>query len=391
MTATTLFLTRVLGSSLLGSEDGWHRYGVAGGQSGCYVDLHDAPAAQRGAWGVGSIHHLAWRVRDDAHQEQVRSLVDAAGRRPTDVIDRFWFKSVYFLEPGGVLFELATDGPGFAVDEDPAHLGEALVLPPWLEPQRDAIAAALPSLSEPSPWPARRSPSNETTPMTTVGIVGVGSVGGQRGSVHAAFGRGAGGDPARRPCRGRGGGGNGPCGRRAVLPVRVRAQLPFEELLDTDALVIAAGRNGRPDESRLDLLRDNARLMRDFGARLRSYKGIVIMVTNPVDVLTLVLARESGLPLHRVLGTGTMLDSARLRQTIGQSLQVDPRSVHAHVVGEHGDSEVVLWSTAQVAGVPIRRWPDGRRKARPGRPRRCGLPLTRSSSGRGSPTTRSGW
>jgi glyoxalase family protein len=100
---------------------------------------------------VGSIHHLAWRVRDDAHQEQVRSLVDAAGRRPTDVIDRFWFKSVYFLEPGGVLFELATDGPGFAVDEDPAHLGEALVLPPWLEPQRDAIAAALPSLSEPSP------------------------------------------------------------------------------------------------------------------------------------------------------------------------------------------------------------------------------------------------
>lgn len=151
MTATTLFLTRVLGFSLLGSEDGWHRYGVAGGQSGCYVDLHDAPAAQRGAWGVGSIHHLAWRVRDDAHQEQVRSLVDAAGRRPTDVIDRFWFKSVYFLEPGGVLFELATDGPGFAADEDPAHLGEALVLPPWLEPQRDAIAAALPSLSEPSP------------------------------------------------------------------------------------------------------------------------------------------------------------------------------------------------------------------------------------------------
>ena len=67
------------------------------------------------------------------------------------MIDRFWFKSVYFLEPGGVLFELATEGPGFAVDEDPAHLGEALVLPPWLEPQREAIVAALPSLSLPAP------------------------------------------------------------------------------------------------------------------------------------------------------------------------------------------------------------------------------------------------
>ncbi len=67
------------------------------------------------------------------------------------MIDRFWFKSVYFLEPGGVLFELATEGPGFAVDEDEAHLGESLVLPPWLEPQREAIAAGLPSLSLPAP------------------------------------------------------------------------------------------------------------------------------------------------------------------------------------------------------------------------------------------------
>jgi L-lactate dehydrogenase len=193
--------------------------------------------------------------------------------------------------------------------------------------------------------------------MTTVGIVGVGSVGAsvavstlhsgvaQEVILHdlrAAVAEGEAMDLAD----------GGP-----FYPSAAVRSAPFEELLDTDALVIAAGRNGRPDESRLDLLRDNARLMRDFGARLRSYKGIVIMVTNPVDVLTLVLARESGLPLHRVLGTGTMLDSARLRQTIGQSLQVDPRSVHAHVVGEHGDSEVVLWSTAQVAGVPIRRWP----------------------------------
>jgi glyoxalase family protein len=72
--------------------------------------------------------------------------VDAAGRRPTEVIDRFWFKSVYFMEPGGVLFELATDGPGFAVDESPDKLGESLVLPPWLEKHRSQIEAALPSL-----------------------------------------------------------------------------------------------------------------------------------------------------------------------------------------------------------------------------------------------------
>lgn len=83
---------------------------------------------------------------DDAHQRNVRARVESAGRAPTPVIDRFWFKSVYFKEPGGVLFELATDGPGFAVDEDAAHLGETLVLPPWLEGRRAAIQEALPPL-----------------------------------------------------------------------------------------------------------------------------------------------------------------------------------------------------------------------------------------------------
>ena len=107
------------------------------GGTGEYIDVREVPGdTRRGAWGVGSIHHLAWRVADEAEQLAVRAAVDGAGRRPTPVIDRFWFKSVYFLEPGGVLFELATDGPGFAVDEDPKHLGESLVLPPWLESQR---------------------------------------------------------------------------------------------------------------------------------------------------------------------------------------------------------------------------------------------------------------
>ncbi len=144
------FLAQTLGFEHVGSEQGWHRYGVAGGGSGQYVDIREVADARRGSWGVGSVHHIAWRVDDDAHQQEVRRHVDEAGRRPTPVIDRFWFKSVYFLEPGGVLFELATDGPGFAVDEDPAHLGETLVLPPWLETQREAIEGVLPKLGRPA-------------------------------------------------------------------------------------------------------------------------------------------------------------------------------------------------------------------------------------------------
>jgi glyoxalase family protein len=103
----------------------------------------------------GSVHHLACQVDDTAHQAEVRGRIEAAGSQPTPVIDRFWFKSVYFKEPGGVLFELATDGPGFAVDEDPARLGETLVLPPWLEAQRSAIERALPLLSFAMPAHAR--------------------------------------------------------------------------------------------------------------------------------------------------------------------------------------------------------------------------------------------
>jgi glyoxalase family protein len=144
--ATAQFLTSVLGFRQVATENGWTRYACAGGPG--VIDLRDAPEARRGAWGVGSVHHLAWRVDDEEHQLDVRTRVEGAGARPTAVIDRFWFKSVYFKEPGGVLFELATDGPGFAVDEDPAHLGERLVLPPWLEAQRLAIEQALPPLSQ---------------------------------------------------------------------------------------------------------------------------------------------------------------------------------------------------------------------------------------------------
>jgi glyoxalase family protein len=146
---TTGFLERAMGFERIGNEGEWHRYGVAGGKSGRYVDVREVAGARRGAWGTGSVHHLAWRVDDLEHQTEVRASVEQNGARPTPMIDRFWFKSVYFKEPGGVLFELATDGPGFAVDEDPAHLGESLVLPPWLESDRDEIQRVLPKLTMP--------------------------------------------------------------------------------------------------------------------------------------------------------------------------------------------------------------------------------------------------
>ena len=155
LVVTTSFLSSAMGFTHLGTENGWHRYGVADGKSGSYVDLRETPTARRGAWGTGSVHHIAWRVDDEAHQLEVRGRVTEEGARPTPVIDRFWFKSVYFLEPGGVLFELATDGPGFAVDEDRAHLGESLVLPPWLEPNRAAIESNLPPLVMPNAAAAR--------------------------------------------------------------------------------------------------------------------------------------------------------------------------------------------------------------------------------------------
>jgi L-lactate dehydrogenase len=136
----------------------------------------------------------------------------------------------------------------------------------------------------------------------------------------------------------------------------VRAVAP-DDLLETDALVVAAGRGGKPGESRLDLLRENVATLSALGTKLRGYRGLVIVVTNPVDVLNYVVAKSSGLPPERVIGTGTMLDTARLRQVIGQELRLDPHSIHAQVVGEHGDSEVVLWSSAHVGGTPLRQWP----------------------------------
>jgi glyoxalase family protein len=146
--ATVEFLTATLGFDETGQEDGWRRLALPGSRSGRVLDIREAPTERQGTWGTGSVHHIAWRVPNDVTELAVQRRLQGAGRHPTQVIDRFWFKSVYFKEPGGALFEIATDGPGFGVDETMDQLGARLVLPPWLEPQRAAIEASLPPLRE---------------------------------------------------------------------------------------------------------------------------------------------------------------------------------------------------------------------------------------------------
>jgi glyoxalase family protein len=149
---TETLLTDVMGFEKIDEENGWHRYGVEGGGSGTLaevkvVDQH--PRTSNRVGGTGAVHHAAWRMHDSDEELALRERIKQVGLRPSPQIDRFWFKSVYFREPGGVLFELATDGPGFTVDEDPEDLGTSLVLPPKMEDQRDEIEANLPPLQSP--------------------------------------------------------------------------------------------------------------------------------------------------------------------------------------------------------------------------------------------------
>jgi len=140
---TVRFLTEGLGFRRGGEEGGWHRFEASGGGASRRVELRGLPAERRGAWGTGAVHHVAFRAPDEEAQAEIRRRVMSAGGHPTEFIDRFWFRSIYFKEPGGVLFEVATDGPGFTVDEDAETLGEDLILPPWLEPRRAEIEAEL--------------------------------------------------------------------------------------------------------------------------------------------------------------------------------------------------------------------------------------------------------
>jgi glyoxalase family protein len=129
--------------------DGWEVRGETRG--GLYA--YDAPPAGRGSGGAGTVHHIAFSTQIP-EQEAWWSAVNAAGLHPSPIIDRFWFRSIYFREPSGVLFELATLGPGFSVDEDPEHLGEKLILPPAFEHLRERVEPALTPLPDPrADWP----------------------------------------------------------------------------------------------------------------------------------------------------------------------------------------------------------------------------------------------
>ena len=117
---------------------------------GTVLDVRDVAGVREGVSGVGTVHHVAWRVPDDATEVALLERVRGAGFGTTGVVDRRYFHSVYFREAGGALFEIATDSPGFAIDEPLASLGESLVLPPWLEPERGRIVATLPPVELPA-------------------------------------------------------------------------------------------------------------------------------------------------------------------------------------------------------------------------------------------------
>ena len=144
---TGAILTDVLGFAEAGREAAIIRYRAPGAVAGAVVDIREAKGAARGRQGRGSVHHIAFRAADDAAQAAMaKKLVTRHGVHPTDQRDRNYFRSIYFREPGGVLFEIATDIPGFTVDEPADSLGSTLKLPPFLEPRRGEIEKALPAL-----------------------------------------------------------------------------------------------------------------------------------------------------------------------------------------------------------------------------------------------------
>lgn len=139
---TEKLLTQFMNYKFITEEDGRYRYGTDG-KPGDIVDIVIDKNGRQGIQSAGTVHHIAFRTANISTQLEIQKILMENGYQVTEVKDRNYFKSIYFREPGGVLFEIATDEPGFAIDEDEAHLGESLKLPEWAEPQRDKIASRL--------------------------------------------------------------------------------------------------------------------------------------------------------------------------------------------------------------------------------------------------------
>ena len=129
----------------------------------------------------------------------------------------------------------------------------------------------------------------------------------------------------------------------------------YDDVRDAGIVIVTAGANQKPDETRLDLVHKNVGIFKSIIPEIasRDFKGILLVVANPVDILTAVAQKLSGLPENRVIGSGTVLDTGRLKTRISDHLGVDSRSVHAFIIGEHGDSEIAAFSSANVSGIPL--------------------------------------
>ncbi len=129
----------------------------------------------------------------------------------------------------------------------------------------------------------------------------------------------------------------------------------YKDIKDAGIIVITAGAGQKPGETRLDLVNKNVEIFKSIIPAITEYnkEAILLVVSNPVDILTYVTLKLSGFPKERVIGSGTVLDSARLKYVLGRHLDVNPKSVHAYIIGEHGDSELAVWSSANISGIPI--------------------------------------
>ena len=142
-----------------------------------------------------------------------------------------------------------------------------------------------------------------------------------------------------------------------VKPMKIYAG-DYDDIVDASIIIITAGAAQKPGETRLQLVQKNVGIFKTIIPEIskRKCEGVILVVSNPVDILTYVAQKLSGFPAHRVIGSGTVLDTARLKSRLSEHLDVDARTVHAFIIGEHGDSELAAWSSAAVSGVPLSRF-----------------------------------